>query len=94
MDYLEGLFGVVMFNKKAITSVADKYLKYTWDFYRRILAGNPRYEHPPSIPEREWKAIVDDAKEKILKTLGEKIIDTPSKLQYFDFNTSFNFLWI
>jgi hypothetical protein len=27
------------------------------------LARNPRYEHPPSIPEREWKAIIYDAKE-------------------------------
>ena len=54
-----------------------EYLKYTQDVYRRILAGNPRYEHPPSIPEREWKAITDDAKDKILKKLGEQINSTP-----------------
>jgi hypothetical protein len=41
------------------------------------LAGNPRYESPPSIPEREWKAIIDDAKEKILKKSGEQITGTP-----------------
>jgi hypothetical protein len=41
------------------------------------LAGNPRYERPPSIPEREWKAIIDDAKEKILKKSGEQITGTP-----------------
>jgi hypothetical protein len=41
------------------------------------LARNPRYEHPPSIPKREWKAIIDDAKEKILKKSGEQIIGTP-----------------
>jgi hypothetical protein len=41
------------------------------------LARNPRYEHPPSIPEREWKAIIDDSKEKILKKLGEQITSTP-----------------
>jgi hypothetical protein len=41
------------------------------------LVGNPRYEHPPSIPEREWKVIIDDAKEKILKKSREKIIGTP-----------------
>jgi hypothetical protein len=41
------------------------------------LAKNPRYEHPPSIPEREWKVIIDDAKENILKKSGEKITGTP-----------------
>jgi hypothetical protein len=53
MDYLEGLFGVDTFNKKEVTSAAGEYLKYTWYVYRRRLAGNPRYECPPSIPERE-----------------------------------------
>jgi hypothetical protein len=33
------------------------------------LARNTRYERPPSIPEREWKAIIDDEKEKILKKI-------------------------
>jgi hypothetical protein len=41
------------------------------------LEGNPRYEHPPSIPEREWKVIIDDAKENILKKSGEQITGTP-----------------
>jgi hypothetical protein len=65
MDYLEGLFGVDMFNTKEITSAAGEYLKYTWDVYKQRLERNPRYELPPSIPEREWKAIIDDAKDKI-----------------------------
>jgi hypothetical protein len=34
MDYLEGLFGVDTFNKKAVTSAAGEYLKYTQDVYR------------------------------------------------------------
>jgi hypothetical protein len=41
------------------------------------LARNPRYEHPPSILEREWKAIIYDAKENILKKTGEQITGTP-----------------
>jgi hypothetical protein len=41
------------------------------------LAGNPRYECSPSIREREWKMIIDDAKEKILKKSREKITGTP-----------------
>jgi len=77
MDYLEGLFGVDMFNKNVVTSIVGEYLKYTLDVYRRSLAGNPRYEHPPSIPEREWKAIIDDAKENILKKSREKLTGTP-----------------
>jgi hypothetical protein len=36
------------------------------------LEGNTRYEHPPSILEREWKAIIDDAKEKVLKNQENK----------------------
>ena len=53
MDYLEGLFGVDMFNTKVVTSAAVEYLKYARDVYRRSLARNPRYERPPSILERE-----------------------------------------
>jgi hypothetical protein len=41
------------------------------------LTINPRYELPPSIPKREWKAIINDAKENILKKLGEQITGTP-----------------
>ena len=77
MDYLEGLFGVDTFNTKAVTSAAGEYLKYTQDVYRRSLAINPRYEHPPSISEREWKAIIGDAQENILKKSREKITGTP-----------------
>ena len=77
MDYLEGLFRVDMFNKKVVTFVVGEYLKYTRDGYRRSLEGNPRYENPPSILEREWKAIIVDAKEKIFKKSSEKITGTP-----------------
>jgi hypothetical protein len=77
MNYLEGLFGVDMFNTKVITSAAGEYLKYTRDVYRRSLEKNPRYERPPSIPEREWKAIIDDAKENILRKSREQITGTP-----------------
>jgi hypothetical protein len=77
VDYLEGLFGVETFNTKEVTSAAGEYLKYTQDVYRGRLAKNPRYERPPSIPEREWKAIIDDAKEKILRKSREQITSTP-----------------
>jgi hypothetical protein len=76
MDYLEGLFGVDTFNTKEVTSAVGEYLKYTRDVYRQSLEKNPRYEHPPSIPEREWKEIIDDAKEEILRKSGEQITGT------------------
>jgi hypothetical protein len=34
MDYLEGFFGVDMFNTKVFTSAVGEYLKYVWDVYR------------------------------------------------------------
>jgi len=77
MDYLEGLSRVDTFNKKAVTSATGGYLKYMRDVYRQSLAGNPRYECPPSILEREWKVIIDDEKEEIFKKLGEQITGTP-----------------
>ena len=77
MDYLEGLFGVETFNKKVVAFASGEYLKYMRDVYRRNLAVNPRYENPPSILERELKALIDDAKENKLRKIGEQIIDTP-----------------
>jgi hypothetical protein len=77
LDYLEGLFGVETFNKKAVASAMGEYLKYTRDVYRRNLAVNPRYERHPSITEREWKALIDDEKEKKLLKIGEQITGTP-----------------
>jgi hypothetical protein len=41
------------------------------------LEGNPRYECFPSILERDWKVIIDDSKENILKKSGEQITGTP-----------------
>lgn len=54
------------FNKIGVTSKACLYLKYLRDQYRVHLKINPKYERPPTIPEREWKALVEDAKEKAL----------------------------
>jgi hypothetical protein len=64
MDYLEGLFGVETFNKKVVTSLVGKYLKSMLDVYRVHLQKNPRYECPLVVTEREWKALIEDEKEK------------------------------
>jgi hypothetical protein len=62
MDYLEILFGVDPFNKTLATAVAGQYLKYTRETYMKHLKQNDRYERPLMIPEREWKALIEDAK--------------------------------
>ena len=55
------------FNKQDITSKVGTYLKYVRDQYRTQLVKKPKYDHPVSIPEREWKNILEDAKEIALR---------------------------
>jgi hypothetical protein len=62
------------FNKTLAMAAAGQYLKYTRETYRRHLKQNDRYERPLMIPEREWKALIEDAKEKKLTDEGK----TPS----------------
>jgi len=82
MDYLENLFGVDTFNKTLAMAATGQYLKYTRETYRRHLKQNDRYERPLMIPEREWKALIEDAKEKKLTDEGKtpsgprRLIDT------------------
>jgi hypothetical protein len=70
IDHLVGLFGD-SFNKIGVTSLAGTYLKYVRDQYRVHLQTNPRYEHPPMIPEIEWKNLLEDAKEKTMRKEGK-----------------------
>jgi len=35
-----------------------------WDNYHNNIAKYSNYEHPRMIPEWEWAALIDDAKEK------------------------------
>ena len=90
MDYLECLFGVDTFNKSGVTSAASTYLKYVWNMYKVDLKKNPRYENPPMILEREWKALIEDAKEKKREKKEKYHLVHLGKL-HFEFNT-FNFL--
>ena len=52
--------------EKAESYKKKTHLKYVQDQYRGHLQKNIRYEHPPMIPQREWKALLEDAKEKTL----------------------------
>ena len=71
MDYLEGLFGEATFNKSWVTSMDVSCLKYAQDMYRVHLKKIPRYECPPIILEKEWKALIEDAKEKKMRKEGK-----------------------
>lgn len=67
MDHLQGLIGVDTSNTSGVTSTTRTYLKYAWDMYRVHLENNLRYDHPPMTSDREWKAIINDSKEKRLR---------------------------
>jgi hypothetical protein len=70
LDYLECMFEVDTFDKSEVSKAVGLYLKYIHDMYRVNLQKNPRYEHPLVILEREWKAFIEDTKEKILRKEG------------------------
>ena len=67
LDYLEGLFGAGTFDRTTVARTVGKYLKYTRATYRMHLQINPRYKHPLTVPDREWRALIDDGKEKKAK---------------------------
>ena len=68
---LVSLFGKDTFDTSNVLQKAGKHLKIVRDQYRIHLEKNPRYEFPPMIPSMEWKALVEDGKEKGLKKSGK-----------------------
>ena len=66
------LFGNT-FNKKVVAKLVDENLKYTRAQYRDKLQLDLKHERPPMVPEKEWKALIEDAKEKLLKTKKKKL---------------------
>ena len=57
--------------------MVDNYLKIVREMYRVQLQKNPKYERPPMIDEREWKALVKDAAENKVKKEGKMTPDLP-----------------
>ena len=75
VNYLVDLFNDT-FNKRGVTTKPGAYLKYVKDKYRVHIQKNlNRYECPPMIPKREWKALLDYAKQKTLKKEGKILPD-------------------
>ena len=70
MNHMVNLFGDT-FNRKGVTATAGLNLKYVREDYRDNLKINPKHEHPPMVPEKEWKVLMDDAKEKGLRKQGK-----------------------
>ena len=61
IDHMVNLFGNT-FNKKVVAKLAGENLKYTRAQYRDKLKLDLKHECPPMVPEKEWKALIEDAK--------------------------------
>ena len=70
MNHMVNLFGDT-FNIKGSTVAAGLNLKYVREYYRDNLKINTKYEHPPMVPNKEWKALMNDAKKKELRKQGK-----------------------
>ena len=68
---LVGLFGKDTFDTLKVLQKVGQHLNISRDRYRVHLQKNHRYEHPQMIPSREWKSLVEDGKEKILRKAGK-----------------------
>ena len=68
---LVSLFGKDTFDTSKVLQKVGKHLNIVRDQYRVHLEKNPRYERPPMISSMEWKAPVEDGKEKGLRKSGK-----------------------
>ncbi|XP_057868689.1 uncharacterized protein LOC131075808 [Cryptomeria japonica] len=68
------------FDKTKLLDKGGTYLKYVRDQYRTHLKRNLKYERPPMIPEREWKDLILDAKERIERKKGNTPLDARRRL--------------
>lgn len=68
-----GFFGAETFNPKKVLEKVGQHLHIVREQYRNDLEKNPKYEHPPMIPTREWKGLLDDAREKAAKIAGKPV---------------------
>ena len=55
------------FNKKVVAKLAGEILKYNRAQYKDKLQLDLKHECPPMVPEKEWKALIEDSKENLLK---------------------------
>ena len=73
---LVGLFDNDTFYTSKVLKKAGQHMKIVRDQYRVHLQRNRRYELPLMIPSREWKALVEDLKERDMRKAGNIPPDT------------------
>jgi hypothetical protein len=64
---LIGFFDVDTFNRAEVLKKYDQHINIVKDQYRVNLEMNPRYECLLMIHVREWKALLDDGRERDLR---------------------------
>ena len=55
-----------------VAKLADENLKYTRAQYRDKLQLDLKHEHPPMVSEKEWKELIEDERENLLKRQGKQ----------------------
>ena len=70
-NWLVGLFGKDTFDTTKVVKKIGQHMNIILDQYRVHLERNPRYERPLMIPSTEWKALVEDGKERALRKAGK-----------------------
>ena len=70
INHIVGMFGSETFNQTEVQMKVGQHMNIAREQFRVHLERNPRYEHPPMIPTREWKSLVEDGKGKILRKEG------------------------
>ena len=68
------------FNKKVVAKLVSENLKYTRAQYRDKLQLDLKHESPPMVLDKEWKALIEDAKDNLLKIQGKQ--PRPRKARY------------
>ena len=68
---LVDLFDNDTFNQAEVLERVGQHMKTVRDPFRVHLERNPRYECPPMIRAREWKALVEYGKERALRKEGK-----------------------
>jgi hypothetical protein len=71
IEHMVNLFGNT-FNKKVVSKLVGENLKYTRAQYRNKLQIDLKHECPPMVSEKEWKVLIEDAKENFLKKQGRQ----------------------
>ena len=92
MNHMVSLFGE-SFNKKGVTATTGLNLKYVRVDYRENLQINTKYECFLMVPEKEWKALMDDENENALRKEGNtRLLYSRSYDTYHIFNEKCSFI--